>query len=118
MKISDQDRSLLITLLKKEAIHKQALMEREPGREKLLSRIIKRCDRLVVSFRSEESLLIDSQKPKITLEQMNRLLDRIDDVWMGKTPFVCADGSCSDRVHTNQTDLIWSFFNIIRENDD
>ena len=118
MKISDTDRRLLIMLLKKEAIHKQVLVDREPRREKLLSRVIKRCDRLVVSLRSEESLLIDSQKPKITLEQMNRLLDRIDDVWMGKTPFVCADGSCSDRVHTNQTDLIWSFFNIIKENDD
>lgn len=118
MKISDSDRRLLIMLLKKEAIHKQALVDREPRREKLLSRVIKRCDRLVVSLRSEESLLIDSQKPKITLEQINRLLDRIDDVWTGKTPFVCADGSCSDRVHTNQTDLIWGFFNIIKENDD
>ena len=118
MKISDTDRNLLIMLLKKEAIHKQVLVDREPQRERLWGRFIKRCDRLVVGLRSEESLQIDSQKPKITIEQMNRLLDRIDDVWMGKTPFVCADGSCSDRVHTTQADLIWDFFTIIKENND
>ena len=116
MKISDSDRNLLIMLLKKEATHKKNLVEREPKHRNLLRRLINRCDRLVVRIRSEESLLIDSQKPKITHEQMCRLLDSIDDVWAGKRPSLCSDGSCFEKNFAQQTDLIEGFFTIIREN--
>ena len=116
MKISDSDRNLLIMLLKKEATHKKNLVEREPKHRNLLRRLINRCDRLVVRIRSEESLLIDSQKPKITIEQMNELLDSIDYLWAGKRPSFCADGSDFEQVYINQTDLIKASFTIISEN--
>ena len=116
MKISNADRHLLITLLKVEAIRKRSLMKRAPERTEQCGQFIKACNQLVIRLVSEESLLIDSQKPKITHEQMCRLLDSIDDVWAGKRPSLCSDGSCFEKNFAQQTDLIDGFFTIMREN--
>ena len=62
------------------------------------------------------------QKPKITLKQMNQLQEKLEEAWWNlkeKTPeeFVCADGTCSDRIHTTQANVIWDFFNVIKDPD-
>jgi hypothetical protein len=58
---------------------------------------------------------MSAQKPKITLKQMNQLMEKLEDAWWDKKPFVCADGSCSDRIHTTQHNLIWDFFTIVKD---
>ena len=58
-----------------------------------------------------------STKPKITLKQMNQLMEQLEEAWWDKVPFVCADGSCSDRIHTTQANLLWDFFNVIKDRD-
>ena len=58
---------------------------------------------------------MSAQKPKITLNQMNQLMEKLEEAWWDKTPFVCADGSCSDRIHTTQHNLIWDFFTIVKD---
>lgn len=56
-----------------------------------------------------------SQKPKITRKQMNQLMEQLEEAWWDKVPFVCADGSCSDRIHTDQANLIHGFFTIVED---
>jgi len=60
---------------------------------------------------------MSTQKPKITLKQMEQLMEQLEEAWWDKVPFVCADGTCSDRIHTTQHNLIWDFFNIIKDRD-
>ena len=58
-----------------------------------------------------------STKPKITLKQMNQLQEQLEEAWWDKVPFVCADGTCSDRICTTQRNVIWDFFTIIKDPD-
>jgi hypothetical protein len=58
-----------------------------------------------------------AQKPKITLKQIEQLMEKLEEAWWDKTPFVCADGSCSDRIHTTQHNLIWDFFTIVKDSE-
>ena len=60
---------------------------------------------------------MSTQKPKITLKQMEQLMEQLEEAWWDKVPFVCADGTCSDRIHTTQHNLIWDFFNVIKDRD-
>ena len=60
---------------------------------------------------------MSTQKPKITLKQMEQLMEQLEEAWWDKVPFVCADGTCSDRIHTTQHNVIWDFFNIIKDRD-
>jgi|TARA_Y100000287_G_scaffold175491_1_gene165279 hypothetical protein len=60
---------------------------------------------------------MSTQKPKITLKQMNQLQEKLEEAWWNKTPFVCADGTCSDRIHTTQANVIWDFFHVIKDPD-
>ena len=60
---------------------------------------------------------MSSHKPKITLKQMNQLMEQLEEAWWDKVPFVCADGSCSDRIFTTQHNVIWDFFNVIKDPD-
>ena len=55
-------------------------------------------------------------KPSITHSQLNELILRLDDCCPGSTPFVCADGTSSDRLFTEIFNVIEEFFNIIKEN--
>ncbi len=52
-------------------------------------------------------------KPNITVKQLNRLDELIDDACLGKTPFVCADGECSDRLFTRLRHVMWGYFNVV-----
>ena len=53
------------------------------------------------------------KKPTITVKQLNRLDELIDDACLGKTPFVCADGQCSDRFMERLGCVIWGYFNVV-----
>ena len=60
---------------------------------------------------------MSSAKPKITRKQMNQLMEQLEEAWWDKVPFVCADGSCSDRIHTTQSNLIHDFFTIVKDSE-
>ena len=60
---------------------------------------------------------MSSAKPKITRKQMNQLMEQLEEAWWDKVPFVCADGSCSDRIHTTQANLLWDFFHVIKDSE-
>jgi len=51
-------------------------------------------------------------KPLITKAQINELIEKLDDACLGKTPFTCADGTCSDRLFTQLDNVIYDFFNV------
>jgi len=55
-------------------------------------------------------------KPSITCSQLNQLIFRVDDSCVGRTPFVCADGTSSDRLLTELFNAIEEFFDIVEEN--
>tara|TARA_B100001175_G_C18963779_1_gene381877 strand:- start:273 stop:446 length:174 start_codon:yes stop_codon:yes gene_type:complete len=52
-------------------------------------------------------------KPNITVKQFNYLMELLDDDCLGKTPFHCADGECSDRFFTRQHHIMWGYFNVV-----
>ena len=52
-------------------------------------------------------------RPTITVKQLNRLNELIDDACLGKTPFVCADGQCSDRFMERLRHVTWDYFNVV-----
>ena len=54
-------------------------------------------------------------KPSATTAQINALIEKLDDACLGKTPFTCADGTCSDRLFTQQTNIIHDFFTYTKE---
>jgi len=54
-------------------------------------------------------------KPSITCSQFNQLIFKIDDSCVGKTPFVCCDGTSSDHLFTELFNAIEEFFDIIEE---
>lgn len=54
-------------------------------------------------------------KPSATTAQINALIEKLDDACLGKTPFTCADGTCSDRLFTQQTNIIHDFFTYSKE---
>ena len=51
-------------------------------------------------------------KPRITQAQFRELIEKLDDACLGKTPFTCADGTCSDRLFTRLGDIIYDFFDM------
>ena len=53
------------------------------------------------------------KKPTITVKQFNYLMELLDDDCLGKTPFRCADGECSDRFFTRQHHIMWGYFNVV-----
>ena len=54
-------------------------------------------------------------KPSITTSQFNQLIFQVDDSCVGRTPFVCADGTSSDRLFTEIFNVIEEFFDITEE---
>lgn len=54
-------------------------------------------------------------KPSATTAQINALIEKLDDACLGKTPFTCADGTCSDRLFTQQANIIRDFFTNSKE---
>lgn len=52
-------------------------------------------------------------KPNITVKQFNYLIELLDDAALGKTPFRCADGECSDRFFTRLHHIMWDYFNVV-----
>ena len=51
-------------------------------------------------------------KPRITPAQFRELIEKLDDACLGKTPFTCADGTCSDRLFTQLDNIIYDFFDM------
>lgn len=51
-------------------------------------------------------------KPIITKAQINELKEKLDDACLGKTPFTCADGTCSDRLFTQLGNILHDFFSV------
>jgi hypothetical protein len=51
-------------------------------------------------------------KPRITQAQFRELIEKLDDACLGKTPFTCADGTCSDRLFTQLDNIIYDFFDM------
>jgi len=60
-------------------------------------------------------MISNTNKPSITQAQLMRLCEQLDDACLGKTPFHCADGTCSDRLFTTLSNVITDYFTIVKE---